>query len=104
MDLNAVREPHLSRHDSLFESFAQRTLFIPDSKEWDVIKDSFHHELSDTDRNRTNLKNLFSETFPESCIHQFHSRRNDFESFSLAAKVFVPFEDIEKFMGKEETV
>ena len=104
MDLNVMREPHLSRHDSHFENFAQRTAFIPDSKEWDVIRDSFHHELSDTDRNRTNLKNLFSETFPESCIHQFRSRRNDFGSFSLAAKVFVPFEDIEKFVSKEETV
>lgn len=95
-ELNHVRERHLARSNEELARFAKMTTFIPESADWDVIKDDYHDELADTDKNRQNLIRLFTEAFSDVIVNEFKGRKNDFGSFSLRINVYVSYEDIEK--------
>lgn len=99
-ELSHTREKGLSRNNEVFAKFSMMTPFIPESEDWDIIKDDYHDELADTDRNRQNLIQLFTSAFPDVVIIEFKARKNDYGSFSLSINVHISFEDIEKLEKK----
>lgn len=95
--LRRVREKKLwnTRNGEMFARFVKMTPFLPESEDYDVIKDANLCELADTDKNRQNLIRLFTEAFPNVTIYGFEVRKNDCGSFFLGIDVYIPYGDVE---------
>ena len=61
---------------------------------YDILKDNFHDNLLDTDKNKQALKDLFLTTFPGSHINGYKSHRNN-DNFALRVEVYIPYKSID---------
>lgn len=61
----------------------------------DIHFDTYHASLLDTDNNRKHMIDLFRQYFPDIVFTEFHSRKNDYDSFSLRFTVHIPYVNIE---------
>lgn len=66
----------------------------PDSV-YDIERDDYHAELLDTDMNKKFIAKLFQTEFPDSHVMEYHSRPNDFGTFSLDFTVQIPYHDLD---------
>lgn len=78
-----------------FEKFS---ILATKESAYDIYYDSYHGELLDTDNNKELIHKLLKENFPNHSIHEFHSRKNDFGSFSLRFTVNIPYVDIDNML------
>lgn len=62
---------------------------------YDIYRDTYQAELLDTDKNRRAIEELFKEYFPSYKIYGFHSRRNDYDSYSLQFEIMLTYNDID---------
>ena len=70
-------------------------IITDENTDWDIYRDTYHAELLDTDQNKARVLNMTKIYFPNSCISEFKSRRNDFGSYSLKFVANISYEDIE---------
>lgn len=68
-----------------------------DCSGYDLRKEDYHMELLDTDNNRTRLRNLFGNAFPNSQVTDFRSML-DRGIYLLRVSVNIPYEDIEAWL------
>lgn len=73
------------------------TKFGPNSEyKFELIKQPYHSQLKDCDRNRAELRRMLTHYFPDVQFRKFESRRSDDPNeFALEATVFVRYADIE---------
>lgn len=65
---------------------------------YDIERGDNHAELLDTDMNKKFIAKLFQTEFPDSYIIEYHSRPNDFGTFSLFSLDFtvrIPYHDLD---------
>ena len=79
---------------TIYEAVWPYTVLITNDPAWDVDKDRFHSNLLDTDKNRTNILQLYTHTFPNASVHKFESYKES-KHFYLRHAVHVPWADID---------
>lgn len=88
-----------SRKDDWGPYFQDRFDLISNKNtKYDLYRDSYHAELLDTDNNRKLIQELFEQIFPNSRIHDFRSKPNDYGSWSLRFTVYADYRDIDKLI------
>lgn len=78
----------------LFKALVSSLELISANSRWDTATGLYSSDLLDTDRNKTQITQLFTTWFPHSRILSFQSKPNDSQCLSLQMEVFIPYEDI----------
>lgn len=105
--LRIMLDDELTQEDALDEPRKQKTKLRriiyehtpsiynhPDVKDWNIEYMDYHNCLLNTDRNKDNIIELITETFPESVICEFISRQNDNHNFILRPEIIIPYKAI----------
>ena len=66
--------------------------------ELDIVKDTYHANILDTDNNKKILTNIFTTWFPGFHVHKFTSHR-DSDHFNLRMEISIPFTDLDNLTG-----
>lgn len=80
----------------ILEKITGHVHFITDDSSWDIEHDRFHSNLLDTNKNKQNIIQLFTRTFPNSTIHEFKAHK-DSEKYYLSFDAVIPWDDLDKY-------
>lgn len=98
-DLSYDKDDGLSSRKERRDSFYSKyPLITAENTVYDIYRDSYHAELLDTDKNKQLIQELLSDNFPNSRILEFHSRHNDFGSFTMNFSVSISYGDIDNLI------
>lgn len=90
----------LSSMEDLAKKMQSDHIILAEQEGWDITRDKFHGTLLDTDRNKQMVQSLFQSSFPGCDIVEYRSRKNDYGSYSIRVKIYIPYTDICKLTEK----